>query len=195
MKKILTGTLALAALFTLGATVHAEEPNIKNEIREMRKSGDFSKMRQRFQNHTKISDEQRAELKELREAGDKDAVREKMKEFGITNQRGIGHGLLKDLSDEQRAELRDLHKEGDKDAVRKKMKEFGVEFQADQKMEKLEDILSDDDFKELKDVQEDIKEAHEKIKTIYEDNKDKIEEAGIKGFFHRVGGFFRGLFK
>lgn len=55
-------------------------------------------------------------------------------------------------------------------------------------MAALEDVLDADEIDALE-------EAHETIRSIMDDNKDKLEDAGIKGFFARVGGFFKGLFK
>lgn len=182
-KKILTGTLALAALFAIGAnTAQADQGD---GLRQMRRNGDSSEMRQRFQNRPELTDEQREELAELREDGDREAMREKMEEFGITPK---GPAFMSDLTDDQREELVELHEDGDREAIQEQLEEWGIETPQAERMEALEDILSDSEL-------EAIQEAQETIQDIIDDNKDELEDAGIKGFFGRIGGFFKGLFK
>ncbi len=181
-KKIITGTLALAALFALGTNYAQADRG--DGLQQVRHSGNVSEMRQRFQNRPELTDEQREELAELRESGDREAMREKMEEFGITPK---GPAFMNDLTDEQRETLAELRESGDRDAIHEQLSDWGIETPQEKRMQELGEILSDNEIEQLE-------EAHKTIRTIMDDNRDKFENAGVKGFFNRVGGFFRGLF-
>jgi len=171
-KKLLTGALALGAIFMLGANyVQADQSRQgqkdgrgqKDEMLEMRQNGNMGQMKQRFENRPELTDVQRDELKQLRETGDRAAIHDKLQEFGISP-RGPQGLFLGKLTEVQRDEIKDLQADGDRDAISDKLDEWGIERPENKNIETLKNTLSSDDFNELE-------QAHETIQKIMEKNK------------------------